>query len=245
MILNKLGLGIVFLLCISLIPNVLAYSQENSTSKNTLNVKLETEPAEPKPGEKTKLNIEFIDPKTEQTQPHVDYTVKVENNGKAIFGPIQLTHTSIGSVSIPVTLEDGKNIVGVNIEGVLFQPISKEMAEFEIIIGEAKVNEQTGTEENIQDTNKTEQKIPIWIRTNAGWWAKGEIDDKTFVSGIQYLIKEGIISVSSSSQNTENNSKEIPKWIKNNADWWSQGAISDNDFLKGIEFLVKNGIIQV
>jgi len=242
--LNGIGLIVVFLLCASLIPNVLAYSQENPTSGNTLSVKLETDPADPKASEKTKLNIEFIDPKTKQTQPHVDYTVKVENDGNTVFGPIQLTHTSIGSVSIPVTLEDGKNIVQVNIEGVLFQPISKEVAEFEIVIGEDKANDQTGAEEKMQDTNKAEQKIPVWIRTNAGWWAKGEIDDKTFVSGIQYLIKEGIISVSSS-QSVENNSGEIPKWIKNNADWWSQGAISDNDFLKGIEFLVKNGIIQV
>jgi len=37
--------------------------------------------------------------------------------------------------------------------------------------------------------------IPSWIKNNAGWWANGEIDDNTFVSGIQYLIKNGIIVV--------------------------------------------------
>ena len=40
------------------------------------------------------------------------------------------------------------------------------------------------------------QSVPAWVKNNAGWWAKGEIDDKTFVSGIQYLIKVGIIKVS-------------------------------------------------
>ena len=40
------------------------------------------------------------------------------------------------------------------------------------------------------------QKIPAWIKNNAGWWSEGQIDDKTFVSGIQYLIKVGIIKVS-------------------------------------------------
>ena len=40
-----------------------------------------------------------------------------------------------------------------------------------------------------------EISIPAWIKNNAGWWANGEIDDNTFVSGIQYLIKTGIIVV--------------------------------------------------
>ena len=45
------------------------------------------------------------------------------------------------------------------------------------------------------DTDVT-QLVPAWVKNNAGWWAEGEIDDKTFVSGIQYLIKVGIIKVS-------------------------------------------------
>ena len=40
------------------------------------------------------------------------------------------------------------------------------------------------------------QEVPSWIKNNAGWWAEGQIDDETFVSGIQYLIKVGIIKVS-------------------------------------------------
>ena len=37
--------------------------------------------------------------------------------------------------------------------------------------------------------------VPTWVKNNAGWWAEGEINDKTFVSGIQYLIKVGSIKV--------------------------------------------------
>ena len=37
--------------------------------------------------------------------------------------------------------------------------------------------------------------IPSWIKNNAGWWADGQIDDNSFVSGIQYLVKAGIIQV--------------------------------------------------
>jgi len=39
--------------------------------------------------------------------------------------------------------------------------------------------------------------IPTWIKNNAGWWADGSIDDDSFIQGIQFLIKEGIMSVQS------------------------------------------------
>jgi len=38
--------------------------------------------------------------------------------------------------------------------------------------------------------------IPHWIKNNAGWWADDQITDTAFVSGIQYLVKVGIIKVS-------------------------------------------------
>ena len=41
------------------------------------------------------------------------------------------------------------------------------------------------------------QEIPIWVKNNAGWWAEGAIDDDSFVGGIQFLIEEGIMNVSS------------------------------------------------
>ena len=41
------------------------------------------------------------------------------------------------------------------------------------------------------------QEIPSWIKNNAGWWADGAIDDDSFVGGIQFLIEEGIMSITS------------------------------------------------
>ena len=38
--------------------------------------------------------------------------------------------------------------------------------------------------------------IPSWIKNNAGWWADGQIDDTVFVSGLQWLIKNGIMQIS-------------------------------------------------
>ncbi|MGD2107330.1 MAG: tetratricopeptide repeat protein [Nitrosopumilaceae archaeon] len=89
-------------------------------------------------------------------------------------------------------------------------------------------------------------QIPDWVRGNAEWWAQGAIGDSDFVSGIQYLIKEGIMTIPETAKTQSGEeSKEIPSWIKNNADWWSQGLITDGDFVKGIQYLVEQGIIEV
>jgi hypothetical protein len=40
------------------------------------------------------------------------------------------------------------------------------------------------------------QNIPDWVKNNAGWWAAGDIDDNSFVQGIQFMIKEGLMKIS-------------------------------------------------
>jgi len=87
--------------------------------------------------------------------------------------------------------------------------------------------------------------IPQWIKNNARWWANGEIDDDSFISGIQFLIKEEIIVITGTPQIVDSTSKEIPKWIKTNAGWWSDNLISETEFVNGIKFLIENGIIKV
>ena len=86
--------------------------------------------------------------------------------------------------------------------------------------------------------------VPDWIRNNASWWSSGQIDDSTFIRGIEFLIKNEIILVSSEKQNISE-SQEIPPWIKNNAGWWAEGSLDDKTFLKGLEFLLENGVIRV
>jgi len=43
--------------------------------------------------------------------------------------------------------------------------------------------------------NIDETSIPAWIKNNAGWWATDQIDDSSFLQGIQYLVQNGIIVV--------------------------------------------------
>ena len=45
-------------------------------------------------------------------------------------------------------------------------------------------------------TPTTQTSIPAWIKNNAGWWADGQIDDNAFVSGLQWLISNGIMTIS-------------------------------------------------
>ena len=91
--------------------------------------------------------------------------------------------------------------------------------------------------------SKSVEKVPVWIKNNAGWWADGSIDDDSFIQGIQFLVKEKIIEIKESSSSQKDD--KIPSWVKNNAGWWASGQISESDFLSGINHLVKTGIISV
>ena len=46
-----------------------------------------------------------------------------------------------------------------------------------------------------QASEAIEEKVPDWVKNNAGWWANGLISEDDFLNGIKYLIKEGIIHV--------------------------------------------------
>jgi hypothetical protein len=87
--------------------------------------------------------------------------------------------------------------------------------------------------------------IPGWLKTHAGWWAGGQINDSAYLLGIQYLIEEGIMVIPSTEMSESSGSQEVPVWIKNNAGWWVSGQIDDITYVSGIQYLVKVGIIKV
>lgn len=101
--------------------------------------------------------------------------------------------------------------------------------------------------EGFEDKSIDVQEIllPSWIKNNAKWWSDGVISDKDFASGIQYMIKNEIISVGITSGTSFSVDEKIPDWVKQNASWWAEGLIADDDFVKGIQFLVQRGIITV
>ena len=87
--------------------------------------------------------------------------------------------------------------------------------------------------------------IPAWIKNNAGWWATDQIDDSSFLKGIQYLIQEGIMIIPPTETSELVGSQAVPAWIKNNAGWWATDQIDDSSFLKGIQYLIQEGIMII
>ena len=117
--------------------------------------------------------------------------------------------------------------------------------EFGFELTEAEHTEQMEEITQNEDTS-IPTNIPEWIKNNAGWWADGAIEDDSFIQGIQFLIKEGLIVVDipeTSAAAASTSEGAIPEWIKNNAGWWADGAIEDDSFIQGIQFLIKEGII--
>ena len=105
-------------------------------------------------------------------------------------------------------------------------------------------NSKSDTTSSDEYTNK-ESLIPLWIKNNAGWWVDGKIDDNSFVQGIQFLIKEGIVKIPSTSEGSNSENNEIPPWIKNTTKFWVDSQISDNEFIGALQFLVKEGILII
>jgi len=46
-----------------------------------------------------------------------------------------------------------------------------------------------------QASETAEEKVPDWIKNNAGWWADGLISEEDFVAGIKWLVENGVIRV--------------------------------------------------
>jgi hypothetical protein len=129
-----------FLLVLLLIPlftiPAFAESQVLSTDKGTLDVKLSYEDI--KTGELTRLPIEFINPMTQKTQVHIDYKIMITESDKIVFQTPSLIHTSEGIINgfkfeFP---QDGTYNMKIDVEGILFTPITPETVSFDIVVGE-------------------------------------------------------------------------------------------------------------
>ena len=136
-----------------------AYAQANAqvvpTDKGTLDIDFALEPDAVSAGEPAKMKIDFVNPSTERIQVHIDYEITVSaDEGGAPVKTIPLTHTSSGSVSIPIEFEfDGPHTVQMGVKGILFQPIPLETASLGLTIGGGGDGGGDGTEqaEDAQD----------------------------------------------------------------------------------------------
>jgi len=88
-----------------------------------------------------------------------------------------------------------------------------------------------------------EEKVPGWVKNNAGWWADALISDNEFVNAIEFLIKEGIIQVDVKAVSEKSDS--IPDWVRNTAGWWATNQISETEFINAIQFMIESGLISI
>lgn len=133
------------------------HQQVITTDAGTLKIGISTDPLSPKSGEQSKLKIEFLNSQTSTIQEHIDYTVLVTNDGSSVFGPIPLTHTSLGTATIPIQFKDGENKIVIDIQGILFRPIPSEKAIFSITIGD-KQNTSSQLKIETKTTEKSMQQ---------------------------------------------------------------------------------------
>jgi len=114
-------------------------------------------------------------------------------------------------------------------------------------------NENSVAQFSIANTGKnsgnpfqaSEISVPEWVRNNALWWSDGLIEDKDFLSGIEYLINQGVIKMPASKSSSEDTLPFLPNWIKDTAGWWGAGRVTDQDFVNAIQYLIEHGIIRV
>ena len=119
------------------------YEQVLPSENGTLDIGLSVVP-EAKANSVSKLEIGWIKPGFNKIQEHIDYRVTVIKDGQNIFGPIPLTHTSPGTVKIPVEFtSNGEHQIKIEMEGILFQPIPLETTYFTINVGEGKTSSPT------------------------------------------------------------------------------------------------------
>ena len=78
---------------------------------------------------------------------------------------------------------------------LLYVPLSDKVVE----LGKAGLSQVTYDGDILweysSDVNSSEYDIPQWLRDNAKWWSEGLITDKDYISGIQYLISQGVLKV--------------------------------------------------
>ena len=228
-------------------------SPTSSMAKNTFDVKIDSGAiakisydSNLGVGDKIPLQISFFDPKGQLLKfvrhgfriEDSSGKVLVENSGVDLQKPGILSPEGIDIQELKFpSLGDYKMTLVIYTHGL------DELSTYQGIGSATFAVGKSGQPSSIPSTGQS-TTIPSWIKNNAKWWADGTIGDSDFVSGIQYLIKQGIMKIPNTQSGT-GTSQTIPSWIKNNAKWWADGTIGDSDFVSGIQYLITQGIIKV
>ena len=213
------------------IPVGAAYAQANAqvvpTDKGTLDIDFALDPIEVSAGEPARMKIDFVDADTGRIQAHIDYEITVSADGVgAPVKSIPLTHTSSGSVTIPIEFEsNGPHTVQMGVRGILFQPIPLETASLGLTIGGAGGG---GAERAGYGADEVEGPIPGWVRAIFAYYADGALSDAELLAAIQYLADQGVIQIAPPS--AAGGAAPQPPSMSDDAEW----AADEADFADAV-----------
>ncbi|MDE1872743.1 MAG: hypothetical protein KGH99_04605 [Thaumarchaeota archaeon] len=226
-------------------------------------IKLGWNPTQITPNAVNNLRLSFFDAFTEQpVNGDVNYNLKLlDSNGNIILSKNGLTAKNAVDTQALNLPGDGIYHLQINITSIVGPTGLPDTSRLGVAIGNLVIPSTVGTDQGVvaignqsgtQDVqppgNQTptgQISIPAWVKNNAKWWSENSIDDSTFASGIQYMIKQGIIQIPATAHGQASSGVQIPQWVKTNAGWWSNGQIDDQTFVAGIQYLIKIGIITV
>jgi hypothetical protein len=122
-------------------PSNAQQNQVQLTDKGSIKVSFYTDPTQPNIVSQTQFYISFLNKDSDLNQQHVDYKIFIKKGVDQIFG-IPVTHTAEGSVTVPFQFSDvGTYQLIVEVDGILFQPITPETATFTVGVESALVPE--------------------------------------------------------------------------------------------------------
>jgi len=212
----------------SIMPSTDNLPLTTMTENAQFKINLSWEPQSIKSGSSTTFYYEILDAFYTDRQVSVNHDLSIFHDGEEI-GQTSSVSADMGFSMIEFDVPDYvSGVMTLQFENLNGSDLAN--AIFPVVVNRINIDETS---------------IPIWIKNNAGWWATDQIDDSSFLQGIQYLIKEDIMVIPSTERTESSGSQEVPDWIKNSAGWWATDQIDDSSFLQGIQYLVSIGIIVV
>ena len=162
----------------SIMPSADNLPLTTMTENAQFKLNLSWEPQSIKSGSTTTFYYKILDAFYIDRQVSVNHDLFIFHDGEEI-GQISGVSADMGFTVIELDIPD-------NVSGIM-------TLQFENLNGSDLANAILPVVVNRISVDET--SIPAWIKNNAGWWATDQIDDSSFLQGIQYLIQEGIMII--------------------------------------------------
>jgi hypothetical protein len=220
-------------------------------------VKLGWNPTSLSANSQNNLHIRFFDSFTEkQVTGDVNYDIQILDKDQSVLwskiDAVAQNGADTQTINLPI---NGIYSIVIKVKSIITNGLPDTtrigMARGNVVIPSTVIEDDSLTQSTNQSNSTSQNQsgqtivIPQWIRNDAKWWQQGQIDDSTFASGIQYLIKQGVIQLPPTASGQPSPGIQIPQWVKANAGLWANGQIDDSTFAAGIQYLIKIGIIAV